>query len=217
MDDALSRSEPLHVAATEARRRAQRIGMVDEALPHERDRLEASMRVLWEARNDAAVVHPPSVGPGEVHAEVACCERRRRPHVLVRFGIQVEVVHAEQERVQRRPLDSERHRLEHGISHARSLRGAPILQPRSAPSRAGRWRHRAAGAAALRRATEGEHRRRLRQIQPDPAPELACVCPFCRPADARSPVRVGRWWFRPVRSVAISRAGAGRAKRKPCP
>jgi hypothetical protein len=33
--------------------------------------VSAAMRVLWEPRNGAAVVHPPSVGPGEVHPEVA--------------------------------------------------------------------------------------------------------------------------------------------------
>ena len=76
--DALARGEPLHVAAAEARGRAERVGVVDEAVPHERDRLEAAVRVLREAGHRRAVVHAPAVDAGEVHADVAPGERRVR-------------------------------------------------------------------------------------------------------------------------------------------
>ena len=78
VDDAGAGGEPLHVAATEPGGGAERVGVVDEALAHEGDRLEATMRVLREPGNDVTVVHPPAVGTGEVHAEVARLERRRR-------------------------------------------------------------------------------------------------------------------------------------------
>ena len=50
VDDAVAGGEPLHVTVAEARRCAERIRVVDEALAHERDRLEAAVRVLREAR-----------------------------------------------------------------------------------------------------------------------------------------------------------------------
>ena len=65
----------------------------------------------------AAVVHAPAVGAGEVHADVAGLERGRRPHVLVARGVVVEVVDAEQERVDRRPLEAEGDGLQHRVGH----------------------------------------------------------------------------------------------------
>ena len=117
--------EPLHVAAAEARGRAERVGVVDEALAHEGDGLEAAMRVLREAGHGAAVVHPPAVGAREVHADVARRERRRRAHVLVGLGVQVEVVDAEQERIDGGPLEAERDGLNAsaGADRAATARG----------------------------------------------------------------------------------------------
>ena len=88
----------------------------------------------------AAVVHPPPVDPGEVHADVASGQRRRRAHVLVAGGIRVEVVHAEQERVDRRPLEAERHRLQNRISHRDQPTLAPIARGAEIRARAGRSR-----------------------------------------------------------------------------
>ena len=91
--------------------------------PHERDRLEAAVRVLREA--------------GHRRCRGTCASRRRRrspcrcrvpasdaagPMCVVARGIVVDVVHAEQERVDRRPLESERHGLEHGIIHDSRIR-----------------------------------------------------------------------------------------------
>ena len=108
MHDALARGEPLHVAAPEAGGRAERVGVVDEAAAHERDGLEAAVRVLREAGHRRAVVHAPAVGAGEVHADVAARERRVGTQLLVAGGVVVDVVHAEQERVDGRPLEAER-------------------------------------------------------------------------------------------------------------
>ncbi len=122
MHDSFARSEPLHIAATEPRRRAERVRVVDEALAHERHRLEAAVRMLGEAGHGAAVVHAPAVGAREVHPDVARRERRVRAHVLVRLGVAVEVVHTEEERVDRGPLEAERDRLQHRIRHGCRLR-----------------------------------------------------------------------------------------------
>ena len=53
--DAATGREPLGIARAEARRGAQRVGVVDEAAPHVRDRLEAAVRVLREPGNVEAV------------------------------------------------------------------------------------------------------------------------------------------------------------------
>src|SRR5207248_2494211 len=76
--DASSGRQPLHVAASEARRRAQRIGVIDHARAHDRDGLEAAMRMRREAGYDLAVIHAPAVLAAEVVAELAPVERRRR-------------------------------------------------------------------------------------------------------------------------------------------
>ena len=53
--------EPLHVAPPEPGGRAERVGVVDEALAHVGDGLEAAVRVVREAGHVAPVVHPPAV------------------------------------------------------------------------------------------------------------------------------------------------------------
>ena len=78
--------EPLHVAAAEARRGAERVGVVDEAAAHEGDGLEAAVRVLREAGHDLAVVHAPAVVAGEVHAEVAAGEAACGPSCSLPAG-----------------------------------------------------------------------------------------------------------------------------------
>ena len=90
------------------------------------------MGMLREPGDGAPVVHPPALGALEVHAEIARRERRGRAHVLVRLGVQVEMVHAEEKRVDGRPLKTERHRLQDRIMHAASLRPrtGPVVQAR---------------------------------------------------------------------------------------
>ena len=68
------------------------------------DRLEPAVRVLREAGHDLAVVHVPAVDAGEVLADLAPVERRRRAELVVARRVGVVVVDAEQEGVDRRPL-----------------------------------------------------------------------------------------------------------------
>ena len=119
MHDAAPGGEPLRVTAAEARRRTERVGVVDDAAPHVGDGLEAAVRVLREARH--------------LGARGTCASRRRRrsrrrcsrpasdasgPKLPVARRVGVVVVHAEQERVDRRPrAPGQRHRLEHDLGH----------------------------------------------------------------------------------------------------
>src|SRR5689334_4126459 len=82
------------------------------------------MRMLREARNRAAVIHPPAVGTGEVHADVSRLERRVRTHVRVRLRIPVEMMYAEEEGINGGSLKAERGRLQDGIGHGSRLRPA---------------------------------------------------------------------------------------------
>ena len=117
--DARTRGQPLHVAPPEPRRGAERVGVVDQPPSHERDGLEAPVRVLREARDVLAVVHPPAVDPLEVLAHLPAVERRVGAQHLVAGGVRVVVVHAEQERIDRGPLEPDRNGLEDGARHGR--------------------------------------------------------------------------------------------------
>src|SRR5215211_3688209 len=59
VDDAATGGQPLRVAASEASSRAERVGVVDEAAAHVRDRLEASVGMAREPGHPPAMVHPP--------------------------------------------------------------------------------------------------------------------------------------------------------------
>ena len=109
---------PLDVATPVAGRRAERVGVVDEPLAHERDRLEPPVGVLREAGDVRTVVHPPAVDGFEVVPDRAAVQRRGRPEATVGGRVRVEVVDAEQERVDRRPLEAEGDGLDHRGSHA---------------------------------------------------------------------------------------------------
>ena len=52
--DAAARRYPLHVATAKARRRAQRIGVVDQALAHDGDGFKSAMRMLAHAARKPA-------------------------------------------------------------------------------------------------------------------------------------------------------------------
>jgi hypothetical protein len=119
--DAATGREPLHVATTEPRRGTERIGVVDQTLAHERHGLEATVRVLGEARDDQPVVHAPAAGAGEVHAQVAVVDRHRRREELVAWRVRVVVVGAEQERVECGPMQPELEGLQDRARHLVSL------------------------------------------------------------------------------------------------
>ena len=146
MDDAVAGGEPLHVTVAEAGRCTERIRVIDEAAAHEGDRLEASMRMLREARHIAAVVHAPTVAPGEVLTELATVERGVGAEPSVAAWIRVVVVHTEEERVDGGPTGPQLDDLQDGIVHGRNDIGPsrrpsprPGFRPRDrvrAPSRA---------------------------------------------------------------------------------
>ena len=121
--DAGAGREPLRVAASETGRGTQRVGVVDQPPAHQRDGLEATMGMLGKPGHLGAVIHAPAVA----RLEVGCRSRDpraiapRRTESTVARGVQVEVVDAEQERVDRRPLEPQRHFLQHRIVHASTL------------------------------------------------------------------------------------------------
>ena len=108
VDDAAAGGEPLRVAAPEASRRAERVGVVDDPAAHVGHGLEPAVRVLREAGHDLAVVHAVAVPAGEVGAELTVVEPGRRTEALVAGRVGVEVVDAEEERVDRRPRRASR-------------------------------------------------------------------------------------------------------------
>ena len=126
MHDAGAGRQPLHVAAAEARRRAQRIAVIDEAFAHERHRLEAAVRMLRKPRHRIAVVHAPAVLAGEVLADVAARERGGGAQTVVTLRIEIDVVDADEERVLGLPGEGKRRNAEDGIcAHAASLETRP--------------------------------------------------------------------------------------------
>jgi hypothetical protein len=92
--------------------------VVDQPAADVGDGLEAAVRVTGEARHLLPVVHPPAVDPGEVLPDLTAVERRDGTLDLVALAVVVDMVHAEQERVDRRPLEAERERLHDGLRHA---------------------------------------------------------------------------------------------------
>jgi hypothetical protein len=73
--------------------------VIDEALPHDRHRLEAAVRMLRKAGHDLAVIHAKAVLDREILSEIASSERRIRPHPLVALRVAIEMVDAEKEGV----------------------------------------------------------------------------------------------------------------------
>ena len=101
VDDASTRRQPLHVAHPEPRRRAERIRMVDVALADDGHRLEPAVRVLWKPGDHVTVIHPPAVAVLEILSDVMPGERSRRSTLIVALRIEIDVVDAEQERIER--------------------------------------------------------------------------------------------------------------------
>ena len=65
------------------------------------------MRVLREAGHRVAVVHAPAIFADKVLAHVAAFERGGRTELVVTLRIQIDVVHADEERVARLPRKSQ--------------------------------------------------------------------------------------------------------------
>ena len=62
--------KPLHVAHPKARRRTERVGMIDVSMAHDGDRLEATVGMLRKSGHDVAVVHTPTIVAFEILADV---------------------------------------------------------------------------------------------------------------------------------------------------
>ncbi len=125
VDDAFAGRQPLHVAGAEAGRGAERVGVIDEAAPHDGHRLEAAVGVLREPGHHGAVVHAKPVLDGEVLPEVAPRERRRGAEALVAGRVGVVVVDAEEKGIGRLPGEPERANVEHGVVHEPSIARDP--------------------------------------------------------------------------------------------
>ena len=92
-------------------------------LPHDGHRLKASVRVRRKAGDGLPVVHAPAVFVGEIAADLPPGQRGRRAHVCVTGRVVVNVVHAEQKRVDGLPGEGQRCNLEDG----RGFHGAARL------------------------------------------------------------------------------------------
>lgn len=97
MHDALAGGHPLQVSVAVPPGVAHRVGVVDDPLEGGGERLKASVGVLREAGDAVAVVHP--VGGGG--SEVGSVASPGGPHELVPRGVEVLVVDAEEEGVER--------------------------------------------------------------------------------------------------------------------
>ena len=98
--------------------------MVDQSAADDGDGFEAAVWMMREAGHFGAVVHPPSVDRIEVVPDLAALQRRGiRPEAAVTGRIEVDVVDAEQERIDRRPLESQRNLLQHGVVHPAKFTG----------------------------------------------------------------------------------------------
>ncbi len=81
--------------------------MVDETAPDDGDRLEAAVRVCGESGHRGAVVHVPARRVAEVLAERAVGDVDGGSEIRGPLRVVVDVVHGEQERVQRGPRGAE--------------------------------------------------------------------------------------------------------------
>ena len=76
--------------------------------------------------DDIAVVHPPAIADLEVGTDVAPRQRGVGAQLGVAGRVVVEVVDAEQVRVDRRPLEPERERLQDRVCHGVTLPGSAV-------------------------------------------------------------------------------------------
>jgi hypothetical protein len=88
---------PLHIAIAESAAVAETVRVVYETLASHGDRLETTMRMLWEARNALiAVVHIPSITVPKICTDgVTAKEIRIHAHLHVARRELVEMVHRE--------------------------------------------------------------------------------------------------------------------------
>jgi hypothetical protein len=92
--------------------------MIDVALPYDGDGLETAMWMLRKSRHHLSVVHAEAILHHEIIAKIATGKgRRRQPHLLVTLGVVIEVVHAEQEGIDRGPRKAQRRGFDDSGGH----------------------------------------------------------------------------------------------------
>src|SRR5262245_60829696 len=79
------------------------------------------MRMLRKPGNDVTVIHAPAVRIPEVLTDLVAGERCRGTELVVALRIEIEMVDAEQERIERLPAIAQRAHLEDRISHLPTL------------------------------------------------------------------------------------------------
>jgi hypothetical protein len=95
--------------------------VIDEATKDDRDRLEPTMRMLWESGHRLAVVHAKAVFDDEVLSELTPGKRDRWPHFFVAGRVCVVVMDAEEEGIDVLPRETERPGLENDFGHQRAI------------------------------------------------------------------------------------------------
>src|SRR6476660_4092651 len=99
MHDAFSSCQPLHVARAKSCGSSKRIGVVDKTMTHDGDCFKATVWVLRKARDHVSVIHPPTVCTFKILADIPPGQRSCGPEVVVPGGVDIIVIHAEEERV----------------------------------------------------------------------------------------------------------------------
>ena len=107
MHHAASRGEPLHVAVTETRCGAERVGMVDESLANNRHGFKSTVRMRRKSGNALTVIHAPTILTGEVLPDITTGKRRVWPKPAIPARISVVVMNAQQKRIDRVPGKTE--------------------------------------------------------------------------------------------------------------
>eukprot|EP00290_Baffinella_frigidus_P041771 CAMPEP_0180286908 /NCGR_PEP_ID=MMETSP0988-20121125/12957_1 /TAXON_ID=697907 /ORGANISM="non described non described, Strain CCMP2293" /LENGTH=236 /DNA_ID=CAMNT_0022260933 /DNA_START=708 /DNA_END=1418 /DNA_ORIENTATION=+ len=103
VDDSCASCHPLQISVTVPSRVTLGVGVVDEALGGGRERLEAAVGVLREARDPFAMVHAVRLAP----VEVSTVPLARRLHLLITRRVVISVVDAEEEGIRRLERESE--------------------------------------------------------------------------------------------------------------
>ena len=97
--------------------------MVDQTLAYKRNGFESTMGMLRETRDLRPVIHPPTIYPREVLAEVSANKRGCRAKVGVASREVIDVVDTKEEGIDRWPLKIDRHNL---LNRVRHWAGSPL-------------------------------------------------------------------------------------------
>jgi uncharacterized protein DUF4440 len=100
--------------------------MIDVALADNGHGLEAAMGMLGKPWDDVAVIHAPAVRVAEVLSDVVAGKRCRRAELIVALRIAIEMMDAEQKRIERLPPIAQRADLKDGIGHPVTLQYARV-------------------------------------------------------------------------------------------